>query len=47
VAMIAMCMRDDNAREPANLRGQELLAQVRTAIDQQPLTGAFDEDRRP
>jgi hypothetical protein len=47
VAVIAMGMGDDHAVEAADFRRQQLLAQVRTAVDQHALAGALDEDRAP
>src|SRR6185503_19513944 len=47
VAMIPVRMGYDHAGEAVHLHGEQLLAQVRPAIDEHSLTGAFDEDRGP
>jgi hypothetical protein len=44
VAMVRMVVRDDDPIDSDRIRRQQLLAQVRSAIDQQPLAGAFDQD---
>jgi hypothetical protein len=44
VAMVRMVMSDDDPIYSDRIRRQQLLAQVRSAIDQQPLAGAFDKD---
>src|SRR4029078_4606611 len=46
-AMVAMRVRDDDAAKLPPLRCKKLLAKVGPAVDQDPLTGAFDEDRGP
>src|SRR6476659_8107985 len=45
IAMIAMHVRDDEAVEVIYPGREQLLAQVRTAIDEHPLLVAFDKDR--
>jgi len=44
MAVIAMGMRDDHSVEATDFGGQQLLAQVGSAIDQYPLAGTLDED---
>jgi hypothetical protein len=44
--MIGMVVGNDDPVDIDNVGNQELLAQVRAAIDQQPLAFAFDQDGR-
>src|SRR4029079_2041066 len=46
VAMVAMGVGDDHCVEGPDTGVEQLLAQVRTAIDQDLRAGAFDQDRR-
>src|SRR4051794_35680079 len=43
--MIGMVMGDEHAADGFDARGQELLAKIRPAIDQQALPAAFEQDR--
>ena len=45
VAMVGMVVRNENLTDIDPIRGQQLLAQVRPAVDQQPLAIAFNQDR--
>src|SRR4051812_11326417 len=47
MTMVTVGVGDDDAIEPVHLRGEQLLAKVRAAIDQHALAGALDQDRRP
>jgi len=42
--MIAMSMSYDDAVEMRNLRGEQLLAEIRAAIDEHALALALDQD---
>src|SRR4029453_12129878 len=46
VAVIAVRMGDDDGIEAPDLGTKQLLAQVRSAIDEHALPAAFDENRR-
>ena len=43
--MVGMVVRNENLTDIDPIRGQQLLAQVRPAVDQQPLAIAFNQDR--
>ena len=45
VAMVTMGMGDDDATEATDFGRQQLLAKIRSAIDQHSFSGAFDQDR--
>ena len=45
VAMVGMVVSDDHPVDVDQIRRQQLFAQIRPAIDQQPLAAAFDQDR--
>jgi len=42
--MVRVIMGDDQTVNIANLRDKKLLPEIRSAIDQHPLVGAFDEN---
>src|SRR4030095_8959240 len=46
VDVVAMVMGCNDGMETIDIRIEQLLAQVRAAIDQNPFAIAFDEDRR-
>src|SRR5688572_1688691 len=46
VAVVGMIMGDDHPFQVRDVRRQQLLPHIGTAIDQQPLAVAVDQDRR-
>ena len=47
MAMVGMIVGDDHAIDTVDLSGQQLSPHIGSAIDQQPLSGALDQDGRP
>src|SRR5258705_6889344 len=46
VHVVAMVVRDDHRVDLADIRGEQLLAKVGPAVDENALSTAFDQDRR-
>jgi hypothetical protein len=44
--VVAMVMGSDHSIEAGDARAEKLLAKIRSAIDENALLAAFDEDRR-